>query len=119
MFCSLRAKCYTLLLNERDKDGNEKLVTENKLKGVNKEAVGLLDLSNYLRTLFLNETQYATSNRICSKGHNIFIQKNKKKSLSNLDDKVKIKNCGIHTYKYGQESEDDCSCPFSKCIKFV
>ena len=86
MFCSLRAKCYTLLLNERDKDGNEKLVTENKLKGVNKEAVGLLDLSNYLRTLFLNETQFATSNRICSKGHNIFIQKHNKNAGTRTND---------------------------------
>lgn len=119
MFCSLRAKCYTLLLKERDKEGREKMVTENKLKGVNREAVGLMDLSNYLRTLLLNETQFATSNRITSKGHSLFIQKNKKKSLANLDDKIKIKNCGVHTFKYGEDSSNDCSCAFSRCVKFA
>ena len=119
VFCSLRAKCYTLLLKERDRKGDFKLTTENKLKGVNRDAVSLMDLSNYLRTLLLNETQYATSTRICSKSHSIFIQTNTKKSLANLDDKIKIKNCGVHTYKYGEDASDNCDCAFSRCIKFV
>ncbi len=119
VFCSLRAKCYTLLLNERNKEGNFKKVTENKLKGVNREAVGLMDLSNYLRTLLMNETQYAASSRICSKSHSIFIQKNIKKSLANLDDKIKIKNCAVHTYKYGEISSDNCNCAFSRCVKYT
>lgn len=118
MFCGLRAKCYTLLLKETDKEGDVKLVTENKLKGVSRDAVRLMDLSNYLRALMLNETQYATSTRICSKSHMIYMQTTTKKSLANLDDKIKIKNCGIHTYKYGENGDDNCKCAFARCVKY-
>lgn len=116
----MRAKCYTLLLEERKASGDIKKITENKLKGVNRDAVALMDLSHYLRTLLMNDVQYATSTRICSKSHNIFIQRNVKKSLANLDDKIRIKNCGIHTTKYGEKAnDDDCDCSFSKCIKYA
>lgn len=113
MFCSLRAKCYTVLLKKKLKEGGFEMETQNKLKGVKREAVELLDLSNYLRTLLLSETQHATSSRICSKGHTLYIQENRKKSLANLDDKVRVKSCGIHILKYGEESSEICECPFA------
>jgi len=88
------------------------------LKGVNKEAVKILDLSAYLKTLLLNETQKCVSNRITSKHHRLYVQKTNKKSLCNFDNKVRIKSCGIHTSKYGSNESDDCNCAFAKCIKY-
>ena len=113
-FCSIRAKCYTLLTEQSD----GKVKGENKLKGVNKEAVKLLDLSAYLKTLLLDETQKCVSNRITSKHNNLYVQKTIKKSLCNFDNKVRIKNCGIHTSKYGSTESDSCDCAFAKCIKY-
>lgn len=93
------------------------MITENKLKGVNKDAVRLMDLSSYLRTLFLDETQQSVSNRITSKHHHIYVQKTVKKSLSNFDDKVRIRSCGVHTAKYGSTVPDTCECAFSRVLK--
>ena len=115
-FCSIRAKCYTLLTEQTSTDG--KVKGENKLKGINKEAVKLLDLSAYLKTLLLDETQKCTSNRITSKHNTLYIQKTIKKSLCNFDNKVRIKSCGVHTSKYGSSESDSCDCAFAKCIKY-
>ena len=88
------------------------------MKGVNKEAVKILNLSAYLKTHLLNETQKCVSNRITSKHHRLYVQKTNKKSLCNFDNKVRIKSCGIHTSKYGSNESDDCNCAFAKCIKY-
>ena len=117
-FCSIRAKCYTLLTEQKMSNGKTKVKGESKLKGVNREAVKLLDLSSYLRTLLFNESQSSVSNRITSKHHQLHVQRTKKKSLCNFDNKIIIKSCGIHTAKWGSKESDRCNCAFARCLRY-
>lgn len=108
---AIRSKCYSLVIGDQ-------FETQNKLKGVNRQAVGQLSILNYLRTLLFNDTQYTSFSKISSKSHAVFVEKICKKSLASYDDKSKIRLCGICTDKYGQESAKDfCSCPFSRLVK--
>ena len=105
--CSIRSKCYSLNVGDT-------FAKQNKLKGVNRDAVAQLTLSNYLRTILLGETQTATFNKISSRKHNLYVDKVEKRSLASYDDKVQLKLCGIHSRKYGASFSNYCNCPFSK-----
>ena len=108
VFCATRPKAYCFISNEK----------HTKLKGVDRSYVKSLELTNYLRTVLLNETQTSLSNKIASKNHNVSINRMKKRAFINLDDKIKILDCGIHTRKYGARNyKDTCSCSFSKVVR--
>ena len=109
VFCAIRPKAYCFISNE----------THSKLKGIDKSYVKRLELSNYLRTILLNKSQISVSNKIAAKNHNVSINRIKKSALINLDDKVKILDCGIHTRKYGSKDyKDTCSCAFGKVVRW-
>ena len=113
-----RPKCYTMTVEKVNKSGERVQKLDNKLKGVNRSVVRQMTLETYLRTLLLNETQTAKSVKISSKSHSIFMESIKKQAMSNLDDKIKILLCSIHSRKYGAKNYmDHCGCPFSSVYK--
>lgn len=115
---SCRPKCYTMAVEAVGSDGKRVQKLDNKLKGVDRAVVKNMSLETYLRTILLNESQSAKSFKISSKSHSIFVEQIRKQALSNIDDKVKVLLCGVHTRKYGCKNYTDrCSCPFSRVCK--
>ena len=113
-----RPKCYTMAVEEIGGNGKRVQKLDNKLKGVDRAVVKNMSLGAYLRTILLNQSQSAKSFKISSKSHSIFVEQVRKQALCNIDDKVKVLLCGVHTRKYGCANyTDKCSCPFSRVYK--
>ena len=109
VFTSLRSKVYHFVAGEGDS-----MTSESKLKGVSKAAVKRLGLSSYLNAILRKQRQSSTFRTISSKKHSLSTTKITKQSLFCYDDKIFIRNCGIHIRKLGEKSSDTCSCPFTR-----
>jgi hypothetical protein len=98
-FVGLRSKTYSLLL----KDVSKNVCKEKKVcKGVGRLAIeNRLSFDQYKTCLFKQKTFFHQFFSIRSKKHVIKTVNIKKKSLSFLDTKRYLLNCGIHSLPYG------------------
>ena len=93
-FRGLRAKCYSVLLHDKQ----EKKVA----KGVLRTAIKTqLRHEAYKQCLFQQMPKSTTGLSIRSERHHVFTKKSKKLSLSPFDDKRYILDDGVHTLPYG------------------
>lgn len=93
-FIGLRAKCYSILLYNKQ----EKKVA----KGVLRTAIKTqLRHEAYKQCLFQQMPKSTTGLSIRSERHHVFTKKSKKLSLSPFDDKRYILDDGVHTLPYG------------------
>lgn len=97
-FIGLRSKTYSMLLIDPEENVSEKKVC----KGVGRLAIQKrLSFNQYKRCLLEQKTFFHQFFSIRSKNHTLKTISLKKKSLSFLDTKRFILNCGIHTIPYG------------------
>lgn len=98
-FVGLRSKCYSMsMVDIREKTAKEKKVC----KGVGRLAIeNRLCFDQYKTCLFEQKLYFHHFFTIRSKKHSIKTIKIQKKSLSFLDTKRFILNCGIHSLPYG------------------
>jgi hypothetical protein len=114
-FVGLRAKCYSMLLQEHD---SLKLSEKKTCKGINRVTIAKnIKFQDYKSCLFQKKTFKRTAIMIRSTKHTIKTIKLRKKALNFLDTKRYIFSCGIHSEPYGsvliRKHRD--SCPI--CIK--
>ena len=93
-FAGLRAKCYSVLMDERKNSKRCKGVKKNVVK---KEIMH----EDFKATLFSGVRQIRNQNLIKSKGHNVFTEKMKKIALSADDDKRIVLDDGVSTLAIG------------------
>jgi len=98
-FVGLRAKCYSLKMEEK----KTKFLVEKKVcKGLGKIAIEKrLKFKHYKQCLFQRKDRRFDFHTIRSKKQNIKTVRIKKKALSHLDTKRWLFDCGIHSVPYG------------------
>ena len=109
-FVGLRAKCYSILLQEQD---TLRRTEKKTCKGINKVTIAKrINFKDYKSCLFQKKTFRKTATMIRSTNHTIKTIKLRKKALNFLDTKRYIFSCGIHSEPYGsiliQKYQDSC-----------
>jgi len=98
-FVGLRAKCYSIKMNEKKNNVN---IEKKVCKGLGKIAIEKrLKFKHYKQCLFQNKDRRYDFHTIRSKKQNIKTVRIKKKAISHLDTKRWLFDCGIHSVPYG------------------
>jgi len=98
-FVGLRAKCYSIKMNEKQ---NNSHIEKKVCKGLGKIAIEKrLKFKHYKQCLFQNKDRRYHFHTIRSKKQNINTVRIKKKAISHLDTKRWLFDCGIHSVPYG------------------
>ena len=120
-FVALRSKCYIFEIECSHDDGfDEKgkcklkcdengLRIKSTLKGIVKSAKATLTINNYLKCLKDSKLQRVTQTCIRSKKHTLTTSQVRKISLSCMDDKRYILDCGIHSKPYSYDKSSSCT----------
>jgi hypothetical protein len=98
-FVGLRAKCYSLKMNEKT---NNKNIEKKVCKGLGRIAIEKrLKFNHYKQCLFKNKDRRYFFHTIRSTKQNIQTVRIKKRAISHLDTKRWLFDCGIHSSPYG------------------
>ncbi len=98
-FVGLRAKCYSMKMNEKINDRN---IEKKVCKGLGRVAIEKrLKFRHYKQCLFQNKDRRYDFHTIRSTKQNIKTIRIKKKAISHLDTKRWLFDCGIHSVPYG------------------
>ena len=92
-FCGLRAKCYSIKLENDER----KLATA----GLREATHSVLTHQRFLETLMKNEPVNVKQRTICSKAHNLLTVETDRVGLSSLDIKRFVLEDGVKTLPYG------------------
>ena len=98
---ALRSKCYAF--RSRD-DKTKKVEIEKKCKGVRRPNVRKLKIDAYRDCLADIKAVKTEVTRIEARNHRVRTICQKKIALTSFDDKRHIKNCGVHSLPYPQDS---------------
>ena len=102
-FVALRAKTYSILIDEyTDEDYEKNRIVNKKAKGTKKCVIKREILfNNYLDSLFKNKVLYRSQQRFRSDHHKVYTEEVNKIALSSNDDKRIQTFDKVATYPYG------------------
>ena len=114
-FIGLRAKCYSL----KTEDKNKKISSKCVAKGVGRKAIeNRMNFDQYAQSLEDKKVIRHSFASIRSTKHSVFTVMQSKKALTHFDSKRWIFQCGIHSVSYGHYHAKIYlkTCPFCKTL---